>query len=684
MAGLFDTFTVAKRGIMVQQGAINTTSHNIANAKTTGYSRQRAVAETTRPFGGMSRFDTSSAGQVGTGAEITTIQRIRDTFIDYQVRSETGTSGYYTSKSETLSKIEDVFAEPSDKGLEELMTKFYTAFQEVSKNPGSQDVKAAAIKQASALCDQINYSYEQLNKACQDSQKLLKTNVTDVNSYLDQINELNKQIRGISALGQAPNDLMDKRDNLLDELSEKFGLKIEKDNFETINLSSKEYANFPLVKSNPSDTDYNRLSYVKDATPNNDGTITLEYYPLGNEKAAVQTITIDAVGATIADKQKNAKDLSDQLIQNRILIADRYGNVAKTTTTVTDPLTPVPTAPPNGTTVAAGVETVTSSVTQGTPPTTITTIISSLVDKTILPQKTTTITITDDGTTQTAKKEVVDKFAPTDPADVKKMLFKTYEYESGINDVDNNNVKGQIAGNQSVQNDLKSMMDGLDRLAEGLAYTVNAIQTGSMISGTTAAGLESGALVFVNNDTSTASSKTDKGITAKNLKINSDLLSDATKLNCNTTSTSGTGDGKRAAAISNLNVLKMKISNVAAGTDLSAMTREDYLAAVGVTGFADTTACLDLKGQTDGSTTDSYYKSLTNALGVEIQEANRKADNQEVILAKLQDDRTEVSGVSLDEETTNLIQFQHAYQANAKMIATIDELLDVVINGLKK
>ncbi|ETJ35424.1 Flagellar hook-associated protein FlgK, partial [human gut metagenome] len=101
MAGLFDTFTVAKRGLSVQQGNINTTSHNLANSQTAGYSRQRAVVETTRPFGGMSKFDSCSVGQVGTGAEITSIQRIRDYFIDYQVRSESGTSGYYTQRNET-------------------------------------------------------------------------------------------------------------------------------------------------------------------------------------------------------------------------------------------------------------------------------------------------------------------------------------------------------------------------------------------------------------------------------------------------------------------------------------------------------------------------------------------------------------------------------------------------------
>ena len=85
MAGLFDTFTVATRGINVQQGAINTTAHNIANANTVGYSRQRAVIETTRPFGGMSKFDSCGPGQIGTGAQITSIMRVRDSFITFNI-----------------------------------------------------------------------------------------------------------------------------------------------------------------------------------------------------------------------------------------------------------------------------------------------------------------------------------------------------------------------------------------------------------------------------------------------------------------------------------------------------------------------------------------------------------------------------------------------------------------------
>jgi len=715
MSGLFDTFNIAKRGLTVQQSAINTTSHNIANADTVGYSRQRAVAETTKPFGGMSRFDTSSAGQVGTGAEITTIQRIRDSFIDYQVRSETGTSGYYTAKSQTLSQVQDVFGEPSDTGIQELISQFFSSFQEVSKNPDKSDVKTVAIQKASSLADAINYTYNQLEKTCKDSQKVLQTNVTDVNSYLDQINELNKQIRGVSAVGQAPNDLMDKRDNLLDQLSSKFGIKIDKDKFETINLSSTEYPDSALVKSDPNDMDYNRLSYVKSAVANTDGTVDVEYYPLGNENAATKTFTITAASTT------EAKELADNLTQNRILIADKDGNaIIKAPSTKTATTDGGAGAAVN--TLLGDVDVTTTSTLAGkidvkidikyTTPTTTATISRDVNGVVTLDANATSngyqVTNNSDGTMyikldSDVTIEVGKDGSITIPAEhsktttafeFEKNIFQTYKYDNRpadaqgntFNNVDNNHIKGEIASNQSVQETIQGYMDNLDRLAAGLAYSVNAIQTGS-IDGTASSASSQGlgkSLIFTNADNTT----TDTGITASNIKVNSALVKDPTLLNCNTTSTSGEGDGKRANSIANLNVLKMNLSSIASTEDLTTMTREKFLNEAGIGnsgtgGFSDT-SCLNLSSGTDGSTVDSYYKTIINNLAVVTQESSRQADNQEAILANLDDQKSAVSGVSLDEEMTNLIQFQHAYQANAKMISTIDELLDVVINGLKR
>ncbi|OCA96813.1 flagellar hook-associated protein FlgK [Clostridium beijerinckii] len=624
MAGLLDTFTIARRGLTVQQGNINTSSHNISNIDTEGYSRQRAVSETTRPFGGMSRFDTTGAGQVGTGAEITSIQRIRDYFIDYQYRSASGDSGFYNQQNQTLSKVEDIFGEPSDTGIQELTSQFFSAFQEVSKTPDKSDVKTVAIKKAQALADAINYTYNQLEKANQDSQKLLESDVSDVNSYLNQINELNKEIRSVSAVGQTPNDLMDKRDNLVDKLSNKFGINLERKNLDTINLSSTEYPNSAFVKSDPNDTDYSRLSYIDtvtaaaDSSGNLTGDVTVKYYPLGNENSDLQTITIKTGSAA------DAKSLKDELTQCRILITDKDGKL------------------------------------------------------TMKDSSNKEVEVGDGGTVSASQL-----------TELKTKIFQTYKYDTSsgtaVNNVDNNHVKGDIAASQSVQETIQGYMDNLDRLAAALGYSVNALQVGSLDAANT--NLSSSELVFVTYDeTNKTTTSTDKGITAKNIRINADLLADTSKLNCNTSSASGEGDGKRANAIANLNNIKMNFSNIAAGTDLSKIDRKTFLTSVGMsgtTGFSDSD-CLKLNAGTTGSTVDSYYKSVINNIAVATQEAGRQQDTQEGILYDLQDQRSQVSGVSLDEETTNLIQYQHAYQANAKVISTIDELLDVVINGLKK
>ena len=104
------------------------------------------------------------------------------------------------------------------------------------------------------------------------------------------------------------------------------------------------------------------------------------------------------------------------------------------------------------------------------------------------------------------------------------------------------------------------------------------------------------------------------------------------------------------------------------------------------TGITDPEASdkVNLKGETTGSTLVSYYSSLINKMGSELKAANNTVSSQETIQKALENQRLSESGVSLDEEMTDLITFQHAYQANAKMISTIDELLDVVINGLKR
>ena len=93
---------------------------------------------------------------------------------------------------------------------------------------------------------------------------------------------------------------------------------------------------------------------------------------------------------------------------------------------------------------------------------------------------------------------------------------------------------------------------------------------------------------------------------------------------------------------------------------------------------------LKIENSTSGMKMDAYFKDTIDRLGVQAQEAQRMVSNQEDLLHSVDESRASVSGVSLDEEMANLVQFQHAYNANAKIIATVDELLDVIVNGLKR
>ena len=102
-----------------------------------------------------------------------------------------------------------------------------------------------------------------------------------------------------------------------------------------------------------------------------------------------------------------------------------------------------------------------------------------------------------------------------------------------------------------------------------------------------------------------------------------------------------------------------------------------------IEGFTDNTN-LSIKQSSSGMTVTDYYKDIIDKLGVQAQEANRLTANQKSMVSEYENSRAGVSGVSIDEEMTNLIAAQHAYAANAKVVSTVDELLDVVVNGLKK
>jgi flagellar hook-associated protein 1 FlgK len=323
MSGLFNTFNIAKRGIFVQQKAIEVTSHNIANANTEGFSRQRVEIQTTRPFGMPTLNNSAEVGQLGTGAEVSAIQRVRDTFIDYQVRTETSTYGQYEAREKFLQEIESIFNEPSETGISTLIGKFFDSWQQLSKQANSSNARTVVAQQSAALADELNHTYTQLKNLKENSSTLIRSNVFEINNLLNQLDQVNQQIIGVRVAGNMPNDLMDRRDLLLDQLSEKFNINIDKKNFEGFDVrpvDTQDVKDGSILKSENKD-DAKRFSYITNMEDLGGGTYKLTYYKLGDMTSEGNKMTITVTGLDAAA----AKEISE----TRVLWASHDGTAIK-------------------------------------------------------------------------------------------------------------------------------------------------------------------------------------------------------------------------------------------------------------------------------------------------------------------------------------------------------------------
>ncbi len=598
MSGLFSTFNVAKRGMFAQQKAIDVTSHNIANANTEGYSRQRATMETSKPFGMPSLNNSIGPGQLGTGVQISSIVRIRDSFLDYQVRTENGTKGLYEGREKFLVEIESIINEPSSTGISTLIGKVFDSWQELSKHPESSNARTVVAQQSKALTDELNNAYNQLIKLKGNSQEVIKQNVVDINNMLDQISELNQQVIGVKVGGNEPNDLMDKRDLLVDQLSAKFGITIDKKSLAGEDLRPTEdlgVDNAYLVRSSPND-EVRRFSYIntiipKDGQkPGESGTYDVTYYKNGDMSSEENKVTITM--------ELESEDYTT-LDQGRVLWSDKEGYAIDKVGNRIEGVNSKGNDIPVGLTGTRGTATLT----------------------------------TDTG-------------------------IKLFQPE-----------KGELKGYMSVQKDIDVYVDQLNRLAKSIAFSINAVHSGK--DDVTADDL----MFFINSKDNTQLGE--KDINAGNISINEVILKDVMNIKVGKGNAPGETDGNRALAIAKLRDVRLEIQSISNVMDRKAFLSNNF-------SLNPVLGVNTVGSSTGGMTINSYFKDTVNRLAVQTQEAKRIVKNHEALLASLDESRTSISGVSLDEEMANMIQFQHAYQANAKIISVVDELLDVVINGLKR
>jgi len=219
MRSSFMGLETSKRGLFTQQSALYTTGHNISNANTLGYSRQRVNMEATAGYPGIGLNSGTMPGFLGTGVQAGSIQRIRDTFVDHQYRQESTKLGYWESKSNAITQMEDVLNEPSYYGLQNSLSEFWKSLQDLAVNPSESGARTVVVRRGEAIADSFSHMHKSLSDIQTNVGKEIDVSTKDINSILKQVAELNKQISEVEPNGYLPNDLYDARDLLLDELS---------------------------------------------------------------------------------------------------------------------------------------------------------------------------------------------------------------------------------------------------------------------------------------------------------------------------------------------------------------------------------------------------------------------------------------------------------------------------------
>ncbi len=552
-SNIFSVLNTAKLGLQTNQLAIEVVGHNIANVQTEGFSRQEVILEANRPRQVGLAF-------LGTGVRATNITRDFDQFLFNQILGESSTLGNFDIRNTFFQRLETILNESGGVGLNNALSEFFTAFDDLASNPTNLAARTAVLSTAGTLATVFNRLGTALFQQRLNLDNAVTAEVTEINGMLNEIAELNRSILKIENGNVAANDLRDQRDLLIKQLSEKVDVQLidTNDSNTTLTLSGGT----PLVLG----TTVFQLS--TGANPDNRGfKDILVDDGMGG--------TINVTNQILDGELRGFLDMRDVETQGLIDQLDR---------------------------LAAGLmEQVNGVHLQGIG---LDGSSGNLFFDTLTP--TVTISSQNLGTgTVTA--------INASPSTVTVDKFQIQFTGPGNFDLFN------LTTNQTVATGLA--VGGTINIANGLAITTG----GAPVAGDTVD-------ISISEDA------------AVNMALSSTVLNDLDKI---AAGLSGPGDGQNALNISNLqNSLVFSAGAFTPGAG--------------------------------SSTFDDFFNSMISGLGVGSRSSQTILKQQEGIMLQLNTQRESISGVSLDEEMINLIKFQQAYAASARMVTVIEEMFDVL------
>lgn len=219
MSSTFGNIELGKRSLMAHTQQISTAGHNISNADTQGYSRQRVQVKATDPLYRPDLSRAETPGQLGQGTSIESVTRLRDELLDQRIVAQSNRETYWETRDKYYSMIEDIYNEPEEISVRGNMDKYWQGWQELSMYPESQAARQAVVTRGESLSESIQQRFKSLSGVGTLINGDIEGSVRQVNNLTKQIAALNEEIVKSKAIGDNPNDLLDRRDLLIDDLS---------------------------------------------------------------------------------------------------------------------------------------------------------------------------------------------------------------------------------------------------------------------------------------------------------------------------------------------------------------------------------------------------------------------------------------------------------------------------------
>jgi len=295
-------------GLQAHQTALATTGNNVSNTNTPGYSRQDVVFDS-----GKSQL--SGAGYVGSGVTVTTIRRLNEEFINSQLRSDTTVFSEREALLNLSSQIDNLLASETT-GLSNAMSQFFEAVQGGADDPSSVPERQLLLSQSESLVSRFHQLSSRLEQQSQTIDQALSAAVAEINSLSSGIAKLNEAITIATGAGQGdmPNTLLDERDELLRQLSEKVTVSIIPQGDNQVNVFVGKGQ--PLVVNN----NFNELSVI----PSQDDPTTsdIAFVNSGNTQIITSDITGGTVGGALAFRDSILKDSINSMGLIAIVLAD--------------------------------------------------------------------------------------------------------------------------------------------------------------------------------------------------------------------------------------------------------------------------------------------------------------------------------------------------------------------------